>query len=161
MAKAKVDLTGIKKGNTVILCGFTGMKLGVYKVTSADKKTITIEKKDGTEVSFDRKTGKQLDVEEGKEKYANFIIEDDGSYVAPTRKKKDKPSTKKKAKAKEVEDDEDEVGDEDTDDEDDEEEEEKPKKKAKKTAKPAKKKAKKVDDEDEDDEDDEDFEEVE
>ena len=115
MAKVKVDLTGIKKGNTVILCGFTGMKLGVYKVTAADKKTITIEKKDGTEVSFDRKTGKQLDVEEGKEKYANFIMENDGSYVAPTRKKKDKPSTKKKAKAKEVEDDEDEV---DYDDED-------------------------------------------
>lgn len=160
MAKVKVDLTGIKKGNTVILCGFTGMKLGVYKVTAADKKTITIEKKDGTEVSFDRKTGKQLDVEEGKEKYANFIMEDDGSYVAPTRKKKDKPSTKKKAKEVE-DDDEDEVGDEDTDDEDEEdEEEEKPKKKAKKTAKPAKKKAKKVE-EDEDDEDDEDFEEVE
>lgn len=160
MAKVKVDLTGIKKGNTVILCGFTGMKLGVYTVVAATKKTITIEKKDGTEVEFDRKTGKQLDVEEGKEKYANFIMEDDGSYVPPARKKKDKPAKKKsakKAKKEEAEEEEDidvDLDELSCDEDEDDEEEVKPKKKAKKPAKKAKKPAKKVE-EDEDDEDDE------
>lgn len=152
MAKAKVDLTGIKKGNTVILCGFTGMKLGVYKVTSATKKTITIEKKDGTEVEFDRKTGKQLDVEEGKERYANFIMEDDGSYVPPARKKKDKPAKKtsaKKAKKEVEEEDEEDIDVEDLEEDEEEEEEVKPKKKAKKAAK------KVEEEEDEDDEEDE------
>ena len=158
MAKAKVDLTGIKKGNTVILCGFTGMKLGVYKVTAATKKTITIEKKDGTEVEFDRKTGKQLDVEEGKERYANFIMEDDGSYVPPARKKKDKPAKKASAKKEEAEEEEDidvDLYELSCDEDEDEEEEVKPKKKAKKPTKKAKKPAKKVEEEDEDDEDDE------
>lgn len=151
-----------KKGDTVILCGFTGIKLGVFEVTAATKKTLTLTKANGDELIFDRKTGKQINVEEGKEKYANRIIEDDGSYVAPTRSGAKKKAAKKPAKKQPepVEEDEDE-------DEADDEEEEEPKpvkKPAKKAAPkaPAKKPAKKapVVEEDEDDEDDDEFEEI-
>lgn len=145
-----------KKGDTVILCGFTGIKLGVFEVTAATKKTLTITKKNGDEMIFDRKTGKQINVEEGKEKYANRIIEDDGSYVAPTRSGAKKKATKKPAKKQPepVEEDEDEA-------DEDEEEEEPVKKPAKKAAAKAPAKKAPVVEEDEDDEDDDDeFEEI-
>ena len=102
----------LNKGDKVIVKGFTGIKLGVFEVASATKKTLTVLKKNGDEMIFDRKTGKQINVEEGKEKYANSIIEDDGSFKAPARKK---PTVKKApAKAKpEPEEDEDEEDDED------------------------------------------------
>jgi hypothetical protein len=138
----------VKKGDKVIVKGFTGIKLCVSEVAEATKKTITVLKKDGSEMVFDRKTCKQINVEEGKEKYANSVMEDDGSYVAPSTKKVVKKKGKKVAKpvtkkAKpEPEDDE---------DEDDEEEEEvKPAKKSK-PAKKAAKKSKKVVEEDDDD----------
>ena len=141
------------KGDTVILCGFTGIKLGVFEVTAATKKTLTLTKANGDELIFDRKTGKQINVEEGKEKYANRIIEDDGSYVAPTRSGAKKKAAKKPAKKQPepVE-----------EDEDEEEEEPKPvKKPAKKAAAKAPAKKAPVVEEDEDDEDDEDeFEEI-
>ena len=145
-----------KKGDKVIVKGFTGIKLGVFEVASVTKKTLTVIKKNGDEMIFDRKTGRQVNVEEGKEKYANSVMEDDGSFVAPsTRGAAKKAAAKKAAKAKPapVEDDEDEEED------DDEEEEEAPRKPAKKPAKkaaPAKKPAKKVVEDDDDD----DFEEV-
>ena len=140
-----------KKGDSVILKGFTGIKLGVFEVTSATKKTVTITKRNGDELIFDRKTGKQTNVEEGKEKYANSIMEDDGSYVAPSTKgAAKKKAAKKPAKPAPVEDDED-------DEDEDEEEEPKPVKKPAKKA-PAKKAP--VVEEDEDDEDDDEFEEI-
>ena len=144
-----------KKGDKVIVKGFTGIKLGVFEVASATKKTITVNKKNGDEMIFDRKTGRQVNVEEGKEKYANSVMEDDGSFVAPsTRGANRKAAAKKAAKAKPapVEDDE----DEEEEDEDEEEEPVKPAKKPAKKAAPAKKPAKKVVEEDDDD----DFEEV-
>lgn len=149
-----MSVAKVKKGNTVIMCGFTGMKLGVYKVTAADKDTITIEKADGTEVDFVRKTGKQVDPKNPK--YANSIIEDDGSYVNPRDIKKPakkKPATKK-AKKEEVE--EEELEEEDEDEEEEEEVPAPKKKAASKKKETPKKKAKKVE-EDEDD----DYEEVE
>lgn len=149
-----------KKGDTVIVCGFTGIKLGVFEVTSATKKTITCTKRNGDEMIFDRKTGKQINVEEGKEKYANTAIEDDGSYVAPTRSGAKKSAKKPAKKQPEpVEDDED-----DEDDDEDEEPAPAPKKNPKKSAAPAPKAGKKgkkapvVEEEDEDDDDD--FEEI-
>lgn len=146
----------LKKGDKVILKGFTGIKLGVFEIAAATKKTVTIIKKNGDEMIFDRKTGRQVNVEEGKEKYANSIIEDDGSFVAPaTRGASRKKAAKKAAKAEEVE----EADEDEEDDEDDEDEEPvKPMKKPAKKAAPAKKPAKKVVEEDEDDDDD--FEEV-
>lgn len=146
----------LKKGDSVILKGFTGIKLGVFEVSAATKKTLTITKRNGDEMIFDRKTGKQVNVEEGKEKYANSIMEDDGSYVAPSTKGAAKKAPKKTPakKSAPVED----------DDEDDEEEEEEPKtvkKPTKKTGKASAKKAPVVEeDDDEDDEDDDDFEEI-
>lgn len=119
-----MSLKNIKKGDTVIMCGFTGIKLGVFEVAKASEKSITVMKKDGTPLVFSRKTGKQTNTEEGKERYANSIIEDDGSYVAPqrgTKKKAEKKATKKKAskKAEEViEEDEEELEDDFEDDDD-------------------------------------------
>ena len=45
----------LKKGEKVILKGFTGIKLGVFEVTAVTKKTITINKKNGDEMVFDKK----------------------------------------------------------------------------------------------------------
>lgn len=152
----------VKKGDKVIVKGFTGIKLGVFEVESATKKTLTVLKKNGDEMVFDKKTGKQINIEEGKEKYANSVMEDDGSFVAPstkgaTRKKAAKAATKKKSAP--------EPDPEDEEDDDDEEEDEEPrpaKKSSKKSAKkPVKKSKKSKDDDDDEDEDDEDdFEEV-
>ena len=148
----------IKKGDKVILKGFTGIKLGVFEVVAATKKTVTINKKNGDEMVFDKATGKQINVEEGKEKYANSIMEDDGSYVAPaTRGASKKKAAKKPAKKAKVEEPEE-------DDEDEEEEEAPaPKKSSKKSSKkPAKKSKKPVEDDDEEDEeeDEDEFEEI-
>ena len=149
----------IKKGDKVILKGFTGIKLGVFEVVAATKKTVTINKRNGDEMVFDKATGKQINVEEGKEKYANSIMEDDGSYVAPsTRSASKKKEAKKPAKKAKVEEPE-----EDEEDEDDEEEEiPAPKKSSKKPAKAAKKSKKPVEVEDEEDEeeDEDEFEEI-
>lgn len=145
----------LKKGEKVILKGFTGIKLGVFEVTAVTKKTITICKKNGDEMVFDKKTGKQINVEEGKERYANSIMEDDGSYVAPStksasKKKAVKKSASKRATVEEPEEDE------------EEEEAPAPKKSAKKPAKAAKKSKKPVEVEDEEDEeeDEDEFEEI-
>lgn len=104
----------IKKGDKVILKGFTGIKLGVFEVVAATKKTATINKRNGDEMVFDKATGKQINVEEGKEKYASSIMEDDGSYVAPAtrgaskKKAVKKPASKKAAVEEPEEDDEEE-----------------------------------------------------
>lgn len=95
-----MSLKDVKKGDSVILCGFTGIKLGVFEVKKSTEKNITLEKKDGTLMVFSRKTGKQTNVEEGKERYANKIMEDDGSYKPPQRKKKGKKSDDEAPKKK-------------------------------------------------------------
>ena len=122
-----MSLKNIKKGDTVIVKGFTGIKLGVFEVAKATEKNITVAKKDGSLMIFSRKDGKQINVEEGKEKYANSIMEDDGSYVKPNSGRKAKPAAKpakpaKKAKEEPEEADEDEDEDFDEDDDDDFEE---------------------------------------
>lgn len=80
-----MSLEKIKKGDTVILKSFTGIKLGVFDVTKATKEEISIERKNGLVMIFDRETGKQKNPEKGKENYASSIVENDGSYVAPKR----------------------------------------------------------------------------
>nr|DAJ19479.1 MAG TPA: hypothetical protein [Podoviridae sp. ctgHy19] len=142
-------MLNLKKGDKVIVKGFTGIKLCVSEVAKADKKTITVLKKNGDEMIFDRKTAKQINVEEGKEKFANSVMEDDGSYEghAPVSKKKGKKAAK--AAPKKVKPEPEEVEDEDEDE--DEDEEVKPVKKSKKPAKKPVKKSKKVEDDDDDD----------
>lgn len=102
-----MDLKNIKKGDSVILCGFTGIKLGVFEVAKATDKTVTLEKSDGSQLIFSKKSGKQTNVEEGKERYANRIIADDGSFVPPRKKSGKKPSKKanNKLEVEELEDD--------------------------------------------------------
>ena len=143
----------LKKGDKVILKGFTGIKLGIVTVESATKKSVTILKKNGDEMVFDKKTGKQINVEEGKEKYANSIVEDDGSFVAPSTvgaKRKSSKKVTKTTKAK-VEEDDEELEDEDEEDEDEPAPVKKPVKKSKQPSKKSKKVV---------EEDDEEFEEV-
>lgn len=110
-----MSLKSIKKGDTVIVKGFTGIKLGVFEVAKATEKSITIEKKDGSLMIFSKKDGKQTNVEEGKERYANSVMEDDGSYVKPNSGKR-KPAKKAKPKKQEEPEDFDEFDDEDDDD---------------------------------------------
>ena len=116
-----MSLENIKKGDTVIVKGFTGIKLGVFEVAKATEKSITIKKKDGSLMIFSKKDGRQTNVEEGKEKYANSVMENDGSYVKPNsggrKKKAAKPAkpAKKPEPVEEVEDDEDEFEDDDDD----------------------------------------------
>lgn len=149
----------LKKGAKVILKGFTGIKLGLFTVDEVSKKTVTIHKANGDEMIFDRKTAKQLNVEEGKEKYASSIMEDDGSYVPAStagakKKKAAKAADKKSAKKSKP------VEDEDEDEDDEDEDEPAPAKKSTKgKSKPApaakgKKKSKPEPDEDEDEDDD-------
>lgn len=110
-----MSLKNIKKGDTVIVKGFTGIKLGVFEVAKATEKSVTVKKKDGSLMIFSKKDGRQTNVEEGKEKYANSIMEDDGSYVKPNsggRKKK----AAKPAKVEAPEPEEDEFDDEEDDD---------------------------------------------
>lgn len=109
-----MSLKSIKKGDNVIVKGFTGIKLGVFEVAKATEKSITIEKKDGSLMIFSKKDGKQTNVEEGKERYANSVMEDDGSYVKPNSGKR-KPAKKAKPKKQEEPEDFDEFDDDDDD----------------------------------------------
>ena len=93
-----MSLKNVKKGDSVIVKGFTGIKLGVFTVAKATEKNITVEKNDGSLMIFSKKDGKQTNVEEGKERYANSVMEDDGSYVQPHRGKKTKKEDQKPAK---------------------------------------------------------------
>lgn len=139
----------LKKGDKCIVKVFTGMKVGVFEVVAASKKTVTVMKKNGDELIFDKKTCRQVNVEEGKERFANSIMEDDGSYTAPNRGTKAAPAkkTSKKPTPAPVE------------EEEDEEEAPAPAKKSKKAAptKKSKKASVVVDDEEDDDDD---FEEI-
>lgn len=113
-----MSLKNVKKGDSVIVKGFTGIKLGVFTVAKATEKNITVEKKDGSLMIFSKKDGKQTNVEEGKERYANSVMEDDGSYVQPHRGKKTKKEDKKPAKKSEKQAEPDDVDEEEFEDED-------------------------------------------
>lgn len=87
-----------KKGDKVHLYAFTGMYLGEYEITASNKTTVSITKANGDVVSFDRKTGKQLDV--ANERYANSISDEKrpGTKDAKTKKKGEAPASKKAKK---------------------------------------------------------------
>lgn len=125
-------LSKVKVGDTLVMVGFTGMRLADVTVTSVTKTHIKVTKADGTDVIFDKKTGKQTNMAEGKERFANKLVLPED---APTAKKKaEKPAPKKKAEpapkkvtkkaAPVVEDIEEDEEDEDWDDEDEEDEDE-------------------------------------
>lgn len=145
-----MSLANIKKGDTVILHMFTGIAVGVKEVVAADKATITVETAKG-KTKFSRKTSKQIEPEVSNERYANYLTEDDGSFVPRNPNKKAvKPKTKVKTKVEDEE-------------EEDDEEEVKPVKKSKTKAaeKPAKKSKAKAKPVEEDDFDEDEYEEEE
>ena len=120
-----MSLKKLNKGDTVILKAFTGMKVGVFTIEKATDKTITIVTRRGKKLIFDRATGTQINTEEGKERYAGTIMENDGSFVRPSRKKKSKkdeaPKKAAKKKSKKKVEEPEEIDDDDDDFEDDEE----------------------------------------
>lgn len=98
-----MSLANLKKGDTVILHMFTGIAVGVKEVLAADKSTVTLETRIG-KAKFSRKTGKQIEPKAKQDRFANYITEDDGSYVPgsnkPTKAEDKKSKSKKKAAKK-------------------------------------------------------------
>lgn len=85
------NLEKVKKGDTVVMLGFTGMNLGKFTVAGATKTELSIEAKNGSTLKFSRKSGKQVNVEEGKERYANRIVLPEDAPAKKERKKPEKP----------------------------------------------------------------------
>lgn len=146
-------LAKVKKGETVMLCVFTGMKIGPKEVTACDKSTITINHRKKGDMTFERKTGKLIRPLPENPKFSSFIEEDDGTFVRPKRKgnknkaKEEEPVKKSKKKKKTKPEDE-EPEPEET------EEEEAPVKKTKKATKKLIPKIEEIKEEDEDWDDD-------
>lgn len=91
-------LAKVKKGETVMLCVFTGMKIGPKEVTACTKKTVTIHHNSKGDMTFDRETGALIKPLPNNPKFASFITEDDGTFVRPSRKgSKNKPKKIKPA----------------------------------------------------------------
>lgn len=79
----------MKKGSIVVMLGFTGMLLGEQEVSAATKDTLTILKKNGDELVFDKKTGLQLNANNAK--YANKVVHpEDAPEAKPKKTKVDK-----------------------------------------------------------------------
>lgn len=111
-----------KKGEKVHMYAFTGMYLGEFEITAADKKTVSIVQKNGRTTTFDRETGKQVDAKTPR--CASRVTEEKepekkkSAKKAPVKKTAAKPAAKKTKKAPEPEvvDDEEEVDDDEYED---------------------------------------------
>lgn len=98
-----------KKGEKIHMYAFTGMYLGEFEITAADKKTISIVQKNGRTTTFDRETGKQIDAKTPR--CASRVTEEKepekkkkSAKKAPAAKKTAaKPAAKKTKKAPEPE----------------------------------------------------------
>ena len=87
------NLINRKKGETVHMYAFTGMYLGEFTISDADKKSVTLVQKNGRTTKFSREDGKQLDAKTPR--CASRITEE----KEPEKKK----PTAKKAKPKKTE----------------------------------------------------------
>lgn len=110
-----------KKGEKVHMYAFTGMYLGEFEITAADKKTVSIVQKNGRTTTFDRETGKQVDAKTPR--CASRVTEEKepekkSTKKAPAKKTTAKPAAKKTKKAPEPEvvDDEEDVDDDEYED---------------------------------------------
>lgn len=111
-----------KKGEKVHMYAFTGMYLGEFEITAADKKTISIVQKNGRTTTFDRETGKQVDAKTPR--CASRVTEEKepekkkSTKKAPAKKTAAKPAAKKTKKDPEPEvvDDEEDVDDDEYED---------------------------------------------
>lgn len=83
-----------KKGEKVHMYAFTGMYLGEFEITAADKKTVSIVQKNGRTTTFDRETGKQVDAKTPR--CASRVTEE----KEPEKKKPAKKAPAKKTAAK-------------------------------------------------------------
>ena len=85
------NLINRKKGETVHMYAFTGMYLGEFVISDADKKSVTLVQKNGRTTKFSREDGKQLDAKTPR--CASRITEE----KEPEKKKPvvKKPKTKK------------------------------------------------------------------
>lgn len=127
------NLINRKKGETVHMYAFTGMYLGEFTISDADKKSVTLVQKNGRTTKFSREDGKQLDAKTPR--CASRITEEKEPEKKKPAAKKAKPkkteevteeapakTTKKKVPAKKAKAEEpEEVETEDDDDEDYEE----------------------------------------
>ena len=75
-----------RQGDSVILQSFTGMPLCRTEIMLADKNLVAILKKDGTQVFFSQKTGKQVTPRPSRMGYASSIVKDDGSFTEPNKR---------------------------------------------------------------------------
>lgn len=111
-----------KKGEKIHMYAFTGMYLGEFEITAADKKTVSIVQKNGRTTTFDRETGKQVDAKTPR--CASRVTEEKepekkkSAKKAPAKKTAAKPAAKKTKKAPEPEvvDDEEDVDDDEYED---------------------------------------------
>ena len=111
-----------KKGEKIHMYAFTGMYLGEFEITAADKKTVSIVQKNGRTTTFDRETGKQIDAKTPR--CASRVTEEKepekkkSNKKAPAKKTAAKPAAKKTKKAPEPEvvDDEEDVDDDEYED---------------------------------------------
>ena len=105
------NLINRKKGETVHMYAFTGMYLGEFTISDADKKSVTLVQKNGRTTKFSREDGKQLDAKTPR--CASRITEEKEPEKKKPAAKKAKPkkteetaeeapakTTKKKAPAK-------------------------------------------------------------
>ena len=127
------NLINRKKGETVHMYAFTGMYLGEFTISDADKKSVTLVQKNGRTTKFSREDGKQLDAKTPR--CASRITEEKEPEKKKPAAKKAKPkkpeevteeapakATKKKVPAKKAKVEEPEEAE--TDDDDDEDYEE-------------------------------------
>ena len=127
------NLINRKKGETVHMYAFTGMYLGEFTISDADKKSVTLVQKNGRTTKFSREDGKQLDAKTPR--CASRITEEKEPEKKKPAAKKAKPkkteetaeeapakTTKKKVPAKKAKVEEPEEAE--TDDDDDEDYEE-------------------------------------
>lgn len=113
------DLTTAKKGESLHMYAFTGMYLGIFEISAADKKTVSLVQKNGRTTKFDRETGKQLEAKNPhcaskvtiekivkvEKKATKKVAEKKAEPTVPekTSKTAKKPATKKAKKAVEEE----------------------------------------------------------
>lgn len=126
------NLINRKKGETVHMYAFTGMYLGEFTISDADKKSVTLVQKNGRITKFSREDGKQLDAKTPR--CASRITEEKEPEKKKPAAKKAKPkkteetteeapvkTTKKKVPAKKAKVEEPEEAETDADDDDDDE----------------------------------------
>ena len=85
----------MKTGDKVILHMFTGVAIAVKEIVADSKDTVTIKDKKGNDLVFDKQSLKQISPAPKNPKFANYIIDDDGSFVPKKDKKKAEPKKKK------------------------------------------------------------------